>query len=109
MGGIEFTDGMMVEECVEGEPVSECETVVETDDACCDDAGCDGECCQGGLGIRAWFAEQRQKRNGPPIPRFHPVPTKPVFSRTDWSHSESEVIYGRFGTVEVTSPPNAMP
>ena len=86
-----------------------CDEWCEDDITCCDETGCDGSSCGQGFGFRAWLAEQRQKRNGPTTPRFHPVPTKPVFTRVDWTQEESELIYGRFGTIEVQAPPELAP
>lgn len=47
-----------------------------------------------------WFEKKRAEANAPPWPRFHPVPTRPVFAPTEGSNPEEPECYGRFGKAE---------
>jgi hypothetical protein len=47
-----------------------------------------------------WVNEKKAAANAPPWPRFHPVPTKPVFESDQSEQAEeamSPEVYGRFG------------
>jgi hypothetical protein len=45
-----------------------------------------------------WLVRKKEEANPAPWPRFHPVPTKPVFEPDDKSPSIEPDLYGRFGS-----------
>jgi hypothetical protein len=45
-----------------------------------------------------WFDRKKEEANPAPWPRFHPVPTKPVFEPDEQSPSDEPNLYGRFGS-----------
>ena len=47
--------------------------------------------------IHGWIHTKRAEANPPPWPRFHPMPTKPVFESNDEESSTMPETYGRFG------------
>jgi len=47
--------------------------------------------------IHGWFHKKREEANAPPWPRFHPVPTKPVFEPEEIAEQAAPQVYGRFG------------
>ena len=47
--------------------------------------------------VFGWVKEKRAAANAPPWPRFHPVPTKPVFESDHAEEATSPEMYGRFG------------
>lgn len=47
--------------------------------------------------IHCWIHTKREETNAPPWPRFHPVPTRPVFEPEVKGSSMTPEIYGRFG------------
>ena len=47
--------------------------------------------------IQCWIHTKRKEANAPPWPRFHPVPTRPVFEPEEKGSSTTPEIYGRFG------------
>lgn len=47
--------------------------------------------------VRGWVNEKKAAANAPPWPRFHPVPTKPVFESDQAEEAMSPDVYGRFG------------
>jgi len=47
--------------------------------------------------VRGWVSEKKAEANAPPWPRFHPVPTKPVFEPEQAEEDMSPEVYGRFG------------
>ena len=44
-----------------------------------------------------WANRCKAEANAPPWPRFHPVPTKPVFEPEQVDEEVSPEVYGRFG------------
>lgn len=47
-----------------------------------------------------WVEKKRAEANAPPWPRFHPVPTKPVFAPTEGYNPTEPECYGRFGKAD---------
>ena len=47
--------------------------------------------------VCGWVNEKKAAANAPPWPRFHPVPTKPVFESDQADEAMSPEVYGRFG------------
>ena len=47
--------------------------------------------------VCGWVNEKKAAANAPPWPRFHPVPTKPVFESDQAEEAMSPEVYGRFG------------
>lgn len=47
--------------------------------------------------VQGWVHKKKEEANPPPWPRFHPVPTHPVFESDEAEYSEMPAIYGRFG------------
>lgn len=47
--------------------------------------------------VCGWVNEKKAAANAPPWPRFHPVPTKPVFEPEQATEAMSPEVYGRFG------------
>jgi hypothetical protein len=45
---------------------------------------------------RVWRRGLEEKKQAPPWPRFHPVPTRDVFAPTPETELDAPVIYGRF-------------
>lgn len=56
-----------------------------------------GRCFALKASIHGWIHTKRAEANPPPWPRFHPVPTKPVFESDEQESSATPEIYGRFG------------
>ena len=44
-----------------------------------------------------WANEKKAEANAPPWPRFHPVPTRPVFEPDQGEQDVHPEVYGRFG------------
>ena len=44
-----------------------------------------------------WIRRKKEEANPPPWPRFHPVPTRPVFEPTDETEPMDPEMYGQFG------------
>jgi hypothetical protein len=47
--------------------------------------------------VCGWVNEKKAAANAPPWPRFHPVPTKPVFESDQAEEAMPPEVYGRFG------------
>ena len=47
--------------------------------------------------FHCWIHAKKEEAITPPWPRFHPVPTRPVFEPDDKGSSTTPEIYGRFG------------
>ena len=47
-----------------------------------------------------WWADRKEKRNPPPWPKFHPLPTKPAFEPQAGEGQGSPGIFGAFGAAE---------
>ena len=58
---------------------------------------CKERCGAVGTSIRGWIHTKKEEANAPPWPRFHPIPTKPVFEPEGAESSISPEVYGRFG------------
>lgn len=58
---------------------------------------CKERCGAMGTSIRGWIHAKKEEANAPPWPRFHPIPTKPVFEPEGAESSISPEVYGRFG------------
>ena len=56
-----------------------------------------GRCAAVKASVHGWIHTKRAEANPPPWPRFHPVPTKPVFESDEEESSATPEIYGRFG------------
>ena len=54
-------------------------------------------CAAAKASVQGWIHAKKQEANPAPWPRFHPVPTKPVFEAEEAESSEMPEIYGRFG------------
>jgi hypothetical protein len=50
-----------------------------------------------GASVRGWIQEKKDEANAPPWPRFHPLPTRPVFAPESEAESTTPNAYGRFG------------
>ena len=46
--------------------------------------------------VHVWYHQKKEAANAPPWPRFHPIPTKPVFEPDPMSESSTPEAYGRF-------------
>jgi hypothetical protein len=44
-----------------------------------------------------WIARKKEEANPPPWPRFHPIPTKPVFEPEEQSPNDAPEAFGTFG------------
>ena len=60
-------------------------------------ANCSTRCGAVGSSIRGWIQAKKEEANAPPWPRFHPIPTQPVFEPEGMDSSTSPEVYGRFG------------
>ena len=47
--------------------------------------------------VQGWIRAKKEEANAPPWPRFHPVPTKPVFEPEENESSMTPEVYGQFG------------
>ena len=47
---------------------------------------------------KAWCAMKKAEANPPPWPKFHPVPARPAFSRSEMSPWNTPDAYGTIGT-----------
>lgn len=47
--------------------------------------------------LHAWIARKKEEANEPPWPKFHPVPTKPIFEPDGDSKPNAPTEYGTFG------------
>ena len=56
-----------------------------------------GRCSAMKASVQGWIRKKKEESNPPPWPRFHPVPTKPVFESDEIDSSSTPEIYGRFG------------
>ena len=60
-------------------------------------SNCKERCRAVGASFRGWIQAKKEEANAPPWPRFHPIPTKPVFEPEGAESSISPEVYGRFG------------
>ncbi len=58
---------------------------------------CKERCGAVGTSIGGWIHAKKEEANAPPWPRFHPIPTKPVFEPEGAESSTSPEVYGWFG------------
>ena len=56
-----------------------------------------GRCEAAKASLYCWIHAKKEAVITPPWPRFHPVPTKPVFEPDEKKPSMTPEIYGRFG------------
>ncbi len=56
-----------------------------------------GRCKTAKATVFGWIHSKKEEANAPPWPRFHPVPTKPVFEPSENDSSTAPETYGRFG------------
>jgi len=56
-----------------------------------------GRCAAAKASVQGWIHAKKADANPAPWPRFHPVPTKPVFEADEAESSGMPEIYGRFG------------
>ncbi len=56
-----------------------------------------GRCEAAKASVLGWIHAKKEEANAPPWPRFHPVPTKPVFEPSENNTSTAPEVYGRFG------------
>jgi len=56
-----------------------------------------GRCAAAKASVQGWIHAKKEEANPAPWPRFHPVPTKPVFEAEEAESSAMPETYGRFG------------
>ena len=56
-----------------------------------------GRCETAKASVLGWIHTKKEEANAPPWPRFHPVPTQPVFEPSENDTSTAPEVYGRFG------------
>ena len=56
-----------------------------------------GRCANAKASVQEWIIAKKEKANAPPWPRFHPVPTQPVFEPSEKDPTLAPEVYGRFG------------
>ena len=54
-------------------------------------------CVAARTSFQGWIRAKKEAANAPPWPRFHPVPTKPVFESEENESSMAPEVYGQFG------------
>ena len=54
-------------------------------------------CVAARTSVQSWICTKKEEANAPPWPRFHPVPTKPVFEPEENDTSTAPDVYGQFG------------
>lgn len=56
--------------------------------------------------LRNWVKAKIAQKQAPEWPRFHPLPTHPAFAPAPPMGDESQIIYGRFGKMELAPTPD---
>ena len=54
-------------------------------------------CLAARTSVQGWIRAKKEEASAPPWPRFHPVPTKPVFESEEHESSMTPEVYGQFG------------
>ncbi|HUP78838.1 MAG TPA: hypothetical protein VM260_09800, partial [Pirellula sp.] len=54
-------------------------------------------CVAARTSVQSWIRSKQEEASAPPWPRFHPVPTKPVFESEENESSTTPEVYGQFG------------